>query len=137
MSPSMSESESSRCRKKMMIILTDFDIPEGSDVVKEFRHNTLGGRAIDATRQDLEFGNGEYDANYKRPVFVKVSKATATDSSFRLFGDELKKRQRIYNAVLFVVSHRAIFKYRARKTIKAAYEQRFYVSEKQKANLKG
>lgn len=37
MSPSMSESESSRCRKKMMIILTDFDIPEGSDVVKEFR----------------------------------------------------------------------------------------------------
>ncbi|KAF6222257.1 hypothetical protein HO133_001343 [Letharia lupina] len=101
------------------------------------RHNTLGGRAIDAIRQDLEFGNGEYDANYKRPVFVKVSKATATDSSFRLFGDELKKRQKIYNAVLFVVSHRAIFKYRARKTIKAAYEQRFYVSEKQKANLKG
>lgn len=68
---------------------------------------------------------------------MKVSKATATDSSFRLFGDELKARQKIYNAVLFVVSHRAIFKYRARKTIKAAYEQRFYVSEKQKANLKG
>lgn len=52
---------------------------------------------------------------------MKVSKATAIDSSFRLFGDELKKRQKIYNTVLFVVSHRAIFKYRTRMTIKAVY----------------
>ena len=34
-----------------------------------------------------------------------------------------------------MVSHRAIFKYRARKAIRAAYEDRLSVSKKQVANL--
>ena len=66
---------------------------------------------------------------------MKVNKATVTDSSCQLFGGELKKRQKIYNAVLFVLSHRAIFEYRARKAINAVYEQRLCVSEKQKTSL--
>ncbi len=36
---------------------------------------------------------------------------------------------------LVFVSHCAISKYHARKAISAAYEKRFYVSEKQIANL--
>jgi len=74
---------------------------------------------------------------------VKANKATARDSSFRLlylilraeFEDETKTRQKIYNAVLFIVSHSAIFKHHARNTIRAAYEERFYVSDRQRANL--
>jgi len=105
--------------------------------------DTLGGRSIDAISQDLKSGKGVYESNYRRPVYVKANKAIARDSSFRLlclilrveFEDETQTRQKIYNAVLFVVSHRAIFKHHARKTIRAAYEERFYVSEKQRANL--
>jgi len=41
----------------------------------------------------------------------------------------------MYQAILFIVSHRAIFKYHARKTIRAASEKRIAVSKKQKANL--
>jgi hypothetical protein len=74
---------------------------------------------------------------------VKANKATARDSSFRLlylilraeFEDETKTRQKIYNAVLFIVSHSAIFKHHARNTIRAAYEERFCVSNRQRANL--
>lgn len=105
--------------------------------------DTLGSRSIDAISQDLKSGKGEYDTDYKRPVSVKANKATARDSSFRLlyliltaeFGDETKIHQKIYNAVHFVVSHRAISKYHARKTIRVAYEERFYISERQKTSL--
>ncbi len=105
--------------------------------------DTLGGRSIDAIIQDLKSGKGWYDTDYKRPVYVKGNKTAARDSSFHLLylllwaelEDETKTRQKMYQAVLFIVSHRAIFKYHARKTIRAAYEERFHVSEKQRANL--
>lgn len=41
----------------------------------------------------------------------------------------------MYEAILFIVFHRAIFKYHARKNIRAAFEERFHVLEKQRANL--
>lgn len=40
-----------------------------------------------------------------------------------------------YNATLFVVSHRAIFKYKTRKMVREAFEERFRASEKQQAGL--
>lgn len=72
-------------------------------------------------------------------TFVTGNKITARDSSFRLLylllradlEDETKTRQKMYHAVLFIVSHRGIFKYNARMTIRMAYEERFHVSEKQ------
>lgn len=84
-----------------------------------------------------------YETDYKRAIYVKGNKTTARDSSFRLLylllkaelEDETKLRQTMYQAVLFIVSHRAIFKYHARKTIRAAYEEKFHISEKQRANL--
>ena len=98
---------------------------------------------MDAINQDLRSGKGWYETDYKRPVYVKGNRKLARDSSFRLLyllirvelDDETKTRQKIYQAVLFVVSHRAIFKHHARKIIMAAYEERFHVSEKQRANL--
>ncbi len=105
--------------------------------------DTLGGRSMDAIIQDLKSGKGWYETDYKRPVYVKGNKTLARDSSFRLLylllraelDDETKTRQKMYEAVLFIVSHRAIFKYHARKNIRAAFEERFHVSEKQRANL--
>jgi len=93
--------------------------------------------------QDLKSGKGWYETDYKRPVYVKGNKTLARDSSFRLLyplirvelDDETKTRLKMYHAVLFVVSHRSVFKYHARKIIRVAYEERFHVSEKQRANL--
>ncbi len=107
------------------------------------RVDTFGGRSIDAIIEDLKSGKGRHEVDYKRPVFVKGDKATARDSVFRLsyvilreeLEDDIATSQKFYNAVLFVISHRAIFKYRARQTIRAAYEERFSMSKKQMVNL--
>lgn len=105
--------------------------------------DTLGGRPVDTIIENLKSGKGYHETDYKRPVFVKGNKTAARDSAFRLLyvilwedlEDDIKTSQKFYDVVLFVVSHRGIFKYRARKTIRAAYEERFSVSNKQMANL--
>ena len=105
--------------------------------------DTLGGRSIASISEDLKSGKGWYDDAYKPPLFVRGQKERARDSAFRLLylllktdlEDETKTRQKMYEAVLFVVSHRGIFKYHARKTIRTAYEERFDVSEKQRKIL--
>ncbi len=83
--------------------------------------NTLGGRSLDAISLDLKSGKGQYESDYRKSVYVKANKARARDttSSFRLlylilraeFEDETKTRQKVYNAVLSIISHSAIFKH--------------------------
>lgn len=51
--------------------------------------------------------------------------------------DEAKTHQRMYEVVLFVVSHRDILKYHARKTVTAAYKESFAVPERQRKVLDG
>jgi hypothetical protein len=51
------------------------------------------------------------------------------------FENENRDCAKVYNAVLFVVSHPATFKKRARIVVRAAYEERFVVSPKQMARL--
>lgn len=51
------------------------------------------------------------------------------------FEDEKKDSAKVYNAVMFVVSHANTFKWRTRKVVRAAYEERFVVSVKQTAGL--
>ena len=105
--------------------------------------DTLGGRSIASISEDLKSGKGWYDDAYRPPLFVRGQKERARDSAFRLLylllkadlEDEPKTRQKMYEAVLFIVSHRGIFKYHARKTIRTAYEERFDVSEKQRKIL--
>lgn len=105
--------------------------------------DTLGGRCIDVISRNLKSGKGRYDTEHKRSTYVKGDKSRARDNSFRLLylllrtklEAETKTRQKMYLAVLFIVSHHATFTYNARKTIRAAYEERFHVSEKQRAAL--
>ncbi|KAI4172642.1 MAG: hypothetical protein LQ346_008567 [Caloplaca aetnensis] len=113
------------------------------DTLDFLRVDTLGGRSIDAIIEDLKSGEGHHETDYKRSDFMKGDKATARDSAFRLLyvilrgelEDDIATSQKFYNAVIFVVSHRAIFKYRARKMIRAAYEERISASKKQMATL--
>ena len=129
------------CFRKLGTDLTEYHAL--CDTLDFLCADTLDGRSIDAISQGLKSGKGRYGTDYKRSVYVKANKTTARDSSFGLLyliltaelEDETTICQKIYQAVLFVVSHRAIFNYHARKTITAAYEERFHVSEKQRASL--
>ncbi|KAF2463440.1 uncharacterized protein BDR25DRAFT_329674 [Lindgomyces ingoldianus] len=74
---------------------------------------------------------------------LKGGKSLARDTAFQLlylilyaqFGDERRPLMKLFNAVMFVVSHPRTFKYRAKRMIRLAYEERFRVTTKQKARL--
>ena len=78
---------------------------------------------------------------FSPPLNVRRHRKTAKASAFRLpylllkpdLEGETKTRQKIDEAVLFVVCYRIIFKYHACKTIQAAYEKRFDFSKKQES----
>ncbi|CAG8958415.1 hypothetical protein HYFRA_00011092 [Hymenoscyphus fraxineus] len=97
----------------------------------------LQGQNIRELISDLKAGKYDYDYDYKG------DKSKARDAAFRLlylillgeFTDENKDAAQVYNAVLFVVSHSGTFKWRTRTIVRAAYEERFDVSEKQKRGL--
>ncbi|KAI9877556.1 MAG: hypothetical protein M1830_003567 [Pleopsidium flavum] len=93
--------------------------------------DVLGGRALDDIMGDLKSGKAQ------------AVKGLARDAAFRLvyliltgsFEAEVRDSQKVYNAVLFVVLHSGIFKYRPRKVVRDAYEERFRVTEKQRGRL--
>ncbi|KAI9774393.1 MAG: hypothetical protein M1840_004287 [Geoglossum simile] len=103
----------------------------------------LGGQAITEIFNDLKSGKTDYtpEDKYSRPV--RGRKSEARDTAFKLvylillgeFKDENKDSTKVFNAVLFVVSHSGIFKWRTRTVVRAAYEERFVVSPKQRARL--
>ena len=62
-----------------------------SSLAKDMTLSVVGLLTLSATTSNLAKENMNTD--YKRPVFVKVNKATTRDSSCRLFGDETKKCQ--------------------------------------------
>jgi len=105
--------------------------------------DVLEGRSLSDIFEELKSGKGQYECEYKRSTWVKGNKRKARDAAFMLlylilfgeFKSEVKDSQKAYNAVLFVVSHRAIFKYRTRSIIRAAYEERFQPSRNQTASL--
>jgi hypothetical protein len=104
--------------------------------------NTLDGPSQERGRPlqvgHLKAGQGSYEVDYTRSVFVKGKKMIARDAAFCLvyqvfmgeFENEHEDGVQVFNAVKFVVSHRATFKFAARKRIRAAYEERFIISEK-------
>lgn len=51
------------------------------------------------------------------------------------FKDEVRDSAKIFDAVLFLVSHPGTFKWRTRRVVRAAYEERFVISTKQRARL--
>lgn len=51
------------------------------------------------------------------------------------FEDEQQESKKVFNAVKYILSHRATFKYTTRMIVRAAYEERFHISGKQIAEL--
>lgn len=105
--------------------------------------DVLNGSSLDDTIQRLKCGKGQFDVEYKRAVFVNGDKAAARDAAFLLvyqllkgtFDDEIKDSVKVFNVVKYIVSHRAVFKYAARKLVRESYEERFCTSPKQNAEL--
>jgi len=100
-------------------------------------------RSIRDIMKDMRSGKDDYETEYRRSYKIKGDKSKARDAAFALlylllvgdFKSEVHDSQMMYQAVLFIVSHRAIFKYRTRKIVRAAYEDRFQPSAKQLASL--
>jgi hypothetical protein len=103
----------------------------------------LGGQSINEVFNDLKSGKTDYELEYKYYRAVKGNKSKARDTAFKLlylillgeFKDETKDSAKVFNAVLFVVSHSGTFKWRTRSVVRAAYEERFVLSAKQRARL--
>lgn len=105
--------------------------------------DVLAGSSLDQIIGTLKAGKGDYELEYKHYIFVKGNKAIARNASFLFvyqmlkgdFADEHRDSAKVFNAVKYVVSHRAVFKYAARMIVRAAYEERFQSSGKQIAEL--
>lgn len=105
--------------------------------------DVLGGQSLDEIFADLKACKTDYELEYKYYTEVKGNKTKARDAAFRLlyllllgdFHDEKKDTAKVFNAVLFVVSHSATFKWRARTVVRMGYEERFVVTDKQRAVL--
>jgi hypothetical protein len=81
----------------------------------------------------LKAGQSDYDREERQEI--KGDKSKARDTAFKLlylilledFMDEIKDGAKVFNAVLYLVSHAATFKWRTRSVVRAAYEERFVV----------
>ena len=105
--------------------------------------DVLGGRSINDVIKDLKSCKSDYELEYKHYREIKGDKSKARDAAFGLLylmllgdlKDESSAGNKIFNAVVFIVSHSGTFKSRTRKAVRAAYEERFEVSAKQRAGL--
>lgn len=105
--------------------------------------DVVSHQSIDEIITDLKSCRSDYEREYKRYREVKGDKSRARDTAFKLlylmllgdFKNDKTDSVKVYNAVLFIVSHSSTFKWRTRKVIRAAYEARFILSSKQKAQL--
>lgn len=106
--------------------------------------DVLAGQSLGGIIAKLKEGKGDYEIEYKRAIFIKGDKTSARNAAFQFlytimhserFEDENKDSMKIFNAVKYIVSHRAVFKYKARKIVRAAYEERFCATTKQVAEL--
>jgi hypothetical protein len=100
----------------------------------------LSGLSLDEVITNLKVGKADYDPEERRPI---PGKSLASDTAFQLlclieqaeFEDETKASMKLFNAVMFVVSHPGTFRYRTRRAIRVAYEERSKVTIKQTARL--
>jgi hypothetical protein len=105
--------------------------------------DVVQNRSIQDIMKDMRSGKDDYETEHRRSYKIKGDKSKARDAAFALlfllsigdFNSEVRDSQLMYQAVLFIVSHRAIFKYRTRKAVREAYEGRFQPSAKQLTNL--
>lgn len=111
------------------------------DTYDFLRVDVLGGQSINEIFRDLKSGQSDYDREERREI--KGDKSKARDTAFKLlylillgdFKDEMQDSAKVFNAVLYLVSHAATFKWSTRSVVRAAYEERFVISTKQTAGL--
>ncbi len=110
---------------------------------------TLNSLAVDVTKQqklqdvvkELKTGDDDYDPEER--MKIKGSKGGARNAAFTLlylflvgeFESSVRDSAVAYNAVLYIVSHRRKFKYKTRRMVREAFEQRFVVTFKQRMGL--
>ncbi|KAK4145833.1 uncharacterized protein C8A04DRAFT_35404 [Dichotomopilus funicola] len=88
---------------------------------------------------DFRRGKSDYDDDERR--HIPGAKTVARDAAFRLvymfLSDDARAQDRnaAYNAAFFVVSHREIFGARTRGIVREVYEDKFSVTDKQRAVL--
>jgi hypothetical protein len=105
--------------------------------------DVLGNNSLDNIIESLKEGKGRHEIEYKYSIYVKGNKAAARDAAFIFvykmlkgnFEDEQKDSMKVFNAVRYVLSHPATFKYTTRMIVRTAYEERFHISGKQIAEL--
>ena len=111
------------------------------DTYDFLRVDVLDEQSISEIFRDLKSGQSDYDREEIREI--KGDKSKARDTAFKLlylillrdFKDEMQDSAKVFNAVLYLVSHAATFKWRTRSVVRAAYEERFVISTKQTAGL--
>ncbi|KAJ5111460.1 hypothetical protein N7532_001995 [Penicillium argentinense] len=101
------------------------------------------GKTIENIFVDLRACKTVYELGYKSYRGVRGDKSRARDAAFRLlfliirgeFGDERNEHAKVYNAVLFIVSHPGTFKKSTRIAVRSVFEERFVISMKQRSQL--
>ncbi|KAK2613277.1 hypothetical protein N8I77_000199 [Diaporthe amygdali] len=100
----------------------------------------LKGQKLRDVFDEMKKGKTDFDDYGKA---VKGQRRAARDAAFKLlylflvdeFESDIKDSNMAFNATLFVVSHPGIFKAAARRMVRAAFEERFVVSDKQQKGL--
>lgn len=103
--------------------------------------DVLSGMSLDDVIANLKAGKADYDRDERRSI--SGNKSLARDTAFQLLQlmlcapleDETKERMKLFNAVMFVVSHPGTFKHRTKRVVRDAYEARFGLTAKQRQRL--
>jgi hypothetical protein len=120
------------------------DIPQYRTLFATYKFlqvDVLMGLSIDQVIANLKVGRADFDPEERRPI--PGNKSLARDTAFKLlylilyaqFADQTKDSMKLFNAVMFVVSHPGTFKHRTKRVVRIAYEERFRLTDKQKARL--
>nr|POF02121.1 hypothetical protein CFP56_69036 [Quercus suber] len=99
--------------------------------------DVLEGQSLDDISRNIKAGKTDFESE------TKGNKRLARDSAFRLvyymlcpsFLDQGQESDKLYNAVLYVISHPGTFKYETRNAVRAVYDSRLQYSVKQRARL--
>jgi hypothetical protein len=105
--------------------------------------NVIDGQSITQIIGDLKSGKTDHDFDYGRYQTIRGDKPKARDTAFKLLDRSLRAKTedkaiisvKVFNAVLFVMSHPGTFEWNTRCVLRVAYVEGFVISTKQKANL--
>lgn len=111
------------------------------ETYKYLQVDVLSGLSIDQIIANLKVGKVDFDPDERRSI--PGNKGLARDTAFQLlylilygqFEDQAKSSMKLFNAVMFVVSHSGTFKNRTKRVVRVAYEERFSPTYKQRTRL--